>query len=629
VARPGFGGRAFVQPLAAVLLLAAVLAATALPVGAGAAPPQGVPELELDGVLPLEKERCVLEGNDPYEKRIYKIEGWKAPDFERYPGACERLRFAYGPIVIEPGKNNALLEPVTIQSPRRTGYITRFEPNLVLADGTVPPVERVHLHHGTWLSDNAIYQGAGSGAGNGYFGLAPFIAAGEEKTIGTVPKGYGMPHDALDQWFLLYMVHSAVPTAMVGYITYDIDFVPQAKAEQLGIKPIYSTWLDVRPTPYPVFNVQRRFGDEDGTCTWPAEQCAEYDPWGSQIVGQGEPGNGTGTDLTFPGLGEPAGPIRHFTGGTLIAIAGHLHPGGLTDSIDLIRNGRSKRIFTSEAIYWNRKNSRKPGGPPTSWDLSMTGTGLPYWSVRVKPGDTLRINGTADTRHASTYENMGIVIAGLAPDDENGKPTAPGVDPFKVRRDRSKECTNLRKRIRGPVSDLRDVGLKARGPKLCPWGLPTHGHQAANGNFGGPSGQWAAPPGPPTQNVNIANFQYYPGDLSRVKREGVPQVPLGSNLNFINLDGAAILHTITTCKFPCLGPTGAAFPLPDGQTSIGRNLDLDSSQVGLGVPVISGATNRLTWMTPITREAGYQPGETITYFCRIHPFMRGAFQVTD
>ena len=31
----------------------------------------------------------------------------------------------------------------------------------------------------------------------------------------------------------------------------------------------------------------------------------------------------------------------------------------------------------------------------------------------------------------------------------------------------------------------------------------------------------------------------------------------------------------------------------------------------------------------MTREAGYQPGEIVTYFCRIHPFMRGAFEVTE
>ena len=603
-----------------------LIASVAAPPAAGAAPPSGPPGPELDAVLPLTRDACKLEGDDYYEKRIYKLEGWQGPDYERYPGACERLRFAYGPIVVEPGKNNVLVEPITIQSPRRDGYITRFEPNLVLADGSVPPVERVHLHHGTWLSDNAIYQG---GAGGGFGDIGPFIAAGEEKTIGSVPKGYGMPVEPTDQWFLLYMVHSAIPTPMVAYITYDIDFVPRSEAEELGIKPIYTTWLDVRPTAYPVFNVQREYGGKDGTCTWPAEQCADFDPFGREMTGQGTAGNGVGTELELPARGEPAGPIENFTGGTLIGIAGHLHPGGLSDSVDLVREGRSRRIFTSEAIYWDRRNPMKPGGPPTSWDLSMTGSSLPYWGVRVRPGDVLRINSTSDTTHASTYETMGIVIAGLAPNDDAGRPTAPGLNPFKAPIDRSKECRSLGDRIRGPVSELADVGLKAERPALCTKGIPTHGHQEANGNFGGPRGEWTAKPGLSTRNIGIANFQYFPGDLSTVSGSGVPQVELGSTLRFINDESAAVLHTVTTCKFPCLGPTGAAFPLPDGESSTGRRVDLDSSQVGFGLPAISGAKNTFEWSTPITREEGYTPGETVTYFCRIHPFMRGAFQVTD
>ena len=45
-----------------------------------------------------------------------------------------------------------VVDPIKIEKPLRDGYITRFEPNLVLPDGTVPPIEQVHLHHGTWLS---------------------------------------------------------------------------------------------------------------------------------------------------------------------------------------------------------------------------------------------------------------------------------------------------------------------------------------------------------------------------------------------------------------------------------------------------------------------------------------------
>jgi hypothetical protein len=413
---------------------------------------------------------------------------------------------------------------------------------------------------------------------------------------------------------------------MLAYITYEIDFIPEAKAEQAGIKPVYPFWLDVRPSAYPVFNVQRKFGGPDGKCTWPKEQCASFDPWGEKFVGQGRRGNGTGTEVTFPKRGESWGRTRNFTGGTLIGLGGHVHPGGLTDTVDLIRNGKSVRIFTSEAVYWNRKNHMRPGGPPTSWDMSMTVTGLPYWGVRVKPGDKLLINATYDTTRQATYENMGIVVAGLAPNAPDGTPTAPGLNPFKAPRDNSRLCRSLRARL-NPARTQGPIGLRAPRPALCDRGIVTHGHQAANGNYGGPSGKWSFSAAGSTDQVNIANFQYLPGDLSRASMSGVPRVPIGTDLRFTNLEGPLIYHSITTCKFPCLGPTGAAFPIADGKTSVGRSLDLDSGQLGIGAPYIGPAKQTLSWDVPVTRRQGFKPGETVTYFCRIHPFMRGAFQV--
>jgi plastocyanin len=109
---------------------------------------------------------------------------------------------------------------------------------------------------------------------------------------------------------------------------------------------------------------------------------------------------------------------------------------------------------------------------------------------------------------------------------------------------------------------------------------------------------------------------------------GIPTVKLGTDLRFTNTEGAGIYHTITSCRFPCLGQTGAAFPLADGRTSAGRELDIDSSELGFGVPSISAPKQRLDWSMPVTKEAGFEPGETVTYFCRVHPFMRGAFEVS-
>jgi hypothetical protein len=587
---------------AGVLALALLLL---VPTSASAQRVDRVPTPELNPLaIDAAARPCAFEGEDPFEKQFYKAEGWKGPDYVRYPGACQRMRFSFGPIAVKPGQNDVLINPVTIEKPLVDGYITRFRPNLVRADGTVPPVEQVHLHHGTWLS----YPEYGSG---------PFFASGEEKTVAPFPRGFGMPVQGTDTWLMLYMVHSAVAQPMEAYIIYDIDFIPKAKGDDLGIKPAYPLWLDVRPSGYPVFNTQRSFGGKDGRCTWPMEQCAAFNSWGEKEVGQGEPGNGKGEDWEFPAKGEPFGKAGPFTGGTILGMGGHMHPGGIQNEIDLVRKKKKSRIYTGKAVYW--KNQKKGGGPKDSWNFSMPVVGNPFWGIKVKPGDKLRSNVTYDTKLQSTYENMGIAVSLFVPNDENGKPQAPGLNPFRVRHDRSKKCYR-----RG---GLKSAGIQAKPKVLCERGVVTHGQLVENTNRGHAEGKWEATSSGNSNQVSIANFLYVPGDLSTRTSTGIPTVNLGESLQFTNFEGGAIWHTITSCKFPCLGPTGAAYPIANGRTNQKRKLDFDSSEVGFGTPEIGPATNQLDWSLDVTKEEGYKPGEVVTYFCRIHPFMRGAFEV--
>jgi hypothetical protein len=592
--------------LRSVLVVAALVAAGPLAAArassSGAGARAATPTPEPSFATPLLPSPCGAESGDPYEKAIFAGEGWKGPDYVRYPGACQRLHFAFGPISVKPGQNDVLIQPITIEKPAYDGYITRMRANLVLSDGTVPPIEQIHLHHGTWLSLTTAY------------GEGPFFAAGEEKTYGDIPRGYGMPVKGTDQWQLLYMVHSAVPQPTAVYITYDIDYVAKDKAESypVNLRPVYPIWLDVRNgNDYPVFNVQRAYGT-NGVCTWPAQRCADFDPWGRRSPGQGEAPGNTGQDYRLPARGHPLGAVRSFQGGTLVAIGGHLHPGGLYDAIDLVRHGQARRIFTSEAKYWSRTDHAKLGGPPNSWDFSMTLTGLPRWGVHVQPGDTLRIDAAYDTRLQATYEDMGIAVAYLAPDVAAGRPTAPGVDPFTAPLDPSPTCAS---------------GGVAKGA-LCDKGVLTHGHLPEAGDYGGPSPDRLTPKrGSTVSQVQIAGFTYVQGDLSTVSMTGIPVVKLGQRLTFVNEDaGADVYHTVTTCRYPCLGATGVAFPTADGRTSLGRLLDLDSAELGFGPP-IGPARNQADWTIDVLSSLGYRPGEVVTYFCRVHPFMRGAFEV--
>ena len=91
----------------------------------------------------------------------------------------------------------------------------------------------------------------------------------------------------------------------------------------------------------------------------------------------------------------------------------------------------------------------------------------------------------------------------------------------------------------------------------------------------------------------------------------------GGSLTFVNRDAArTIFHTITACRAPCNRTTGVAYPLADGP------VDFDSGELGFGPQGFTAAANRDTWSTPATLDPG-----TYTYFCRIHPFMRGSFRV--
>ncbi|TML63634.1 MAG: hypothetical protein E6G17_04975 [Actinobacteria bacterium] len=588
-------------------LLAAGLLAAGMAARASGPP---VPEPNFAGTL---APSACLPTNSYESDPVY---GYHADSW--YGAACQRLHFTYGPLTIKPGQNDVIVSPITIEKPAYDGYVTRFRPDLVRADGSVPPIEQIHLHHAVWLSVTGEgYSGSGTlgPVDPRDYGEGPFFASGEEKTIFRGPQGYGMPVKGTDSWQLLYMVHNLRNTPDTVWITYDVDYVAKAAGDAAGIKPMYPIWLDVRNgTAYPVFNVQRGYPAPGSTsCTWPNQECAAFDSMGRSgaLVGQGTAGNNVGRGWTFPGLGQPLGRITAFHGGTLIGIGGHLHPGGLTDNIDLQRGSGRTRIFTSEAKYWDWDPSKNTiaDGPPTSWDLSMTTTWMPRWGVRIQPNDTLWISATYDTTIQSTYEDMGIAVAWLAPDDTSGVDVfAPGATTVDT-----DGCTS-------------DFATQV----LCTKGTPSHGHMTEADNKGGTNVKPVTGTlGPAVSRVEIAGFNY----LSQSSGSGIPTVKNGSTLTFDNEDAASdIYHSITSCKYPCTGDTGIAYPLADGAGSDLKPLDFDSSELGYG-PNFGGqlalgpAKNQISWSLPIDAAHGFAPGTIYTFFCRVHPVMRGNFEV--
>jgi plastocyanin len=260
---------------------------------------------------------------------------------------------------------------------------------------------------------------------------------------------------------------------------------------------------------------------------------------------------------------------------TLVGAVGHLHPGGLYTDLTLTRAGRTVRLFRSRAHYF------EPAGA-VSWDVAMTATPS-NWRVRVKRGDVLAVHGTYDTARASWYEAMAIM-----PVAATRRPLG-GADPFAT--------------------------------KVDVPGVLTHGHLPENDHHGGGFAPYfnaaALPDGPRTTEVDVSGFLYGQGDLSLPDvRRLPPVVAPGQPLSFVNRDASRdIFHTITGCRLPCTGQTGIAFPLANGSV-------FDSGELGFGPAGFTAAANRNAWSTP----ANLTPG-TYAYFCRVHPFMRGAFRV--
>ena len=286
---------------------------------------------------------------------------------------AQRLHYEFGPIDVLPGQNNIAYSAGSVPKPTVPGWITRIKPDLRRADGSVPRVDVIHLHHGVWLNASARDSTA----------RLPerFFAAGEEKTIMQLPEGYGYQYSPTDNWTINYMIHNLTTEPDKVWITYDLDFIPADSPAAADIQAARPIWMDVQNgSVYPVFDVLKGSG-QDGRYEYP-------------------------DDATDPYGGRPA--KNRWTvdrDGVLVATAGHLHPGGLYDDLYVERAGATAipghdkpgrpdtaHLFRSKAHYY------EPAGA-VSWDVAMTAT-KPDWRVAVKAGDVLETSATYDSKRA-------------------------------------------------------------------------------------------------------------------------------------------------------------------------------------------------------------------------------------
>ena len=179
------------------------------------------------------------------------------------------------------------------------GFVTNMEVDVVDADGTPVPIQRLMLHHIVFANLNRQDATCDSIMGfderpNGLFSSERFYAAGEERAKMALPPGYGYELNSGDFWGLLYMFMNHRAETDRAYIQYEYRVVSGPDAA--GYKSVDPYWLDVENCRAdPIYNVP-------GTKKNGSTHTQSYDftmPKPGYIVGGGGHVHGGARELTL------------------------------------------------------------------------------------------------------------------------------------------------------------------------------------------------------------------------------------------------------------------------------------------------------------------------------------------
>jgi plastocyanin len=527
-------------------------------------------------------------------------------------GTREKLHFWFGPYVVPAGHD---LNRVDVDLPLANGMITQIAPGVRMADTLQEPSHQLmHIHHAHWFA-----VAPGNKEDNYFGGNTEWIFGnGDEETEANFeersaadPNGpiYGQFIGASGPQAMIYMLHNKTSVTKVVYIDLSVTFVHGTVEElnALGGRPYHDLHGVLFGRTY---DVPRQFVGGDGIWETPKDDPHGVIQWTSTLDG------------------------------TIIGTGGHVHPGGLRV---MVENYGTKEhpcpddhqgyggtlLLRSESIQRHA---------PFSEDFQMSVT-HPRWRAPIHKGDRIRIAGVYENRDHAWYDVMtheGFYI------DTAQKPAAdctpwiigqPKTRPVavKVKKKAKKKATH---KSRKNSKSKKKAKAKSKARKKVTaqsisWIEPTQG--VLNRSWGAELDQWCgadfgrgpcetpmAPPGKgvATTRVDIVNFIYTPGDRSLAGAQGQPvQVKKGTSLTFVNEDSVLdIRHSVTTCAWPCNGRYVANYPLADGYW--------DSGVLSPGIDVVDGEHAKMQASTPTNLPVG-----TYAYFCRIHPWMRGAFQI--
>ncbi len=318
-----------------------------------------------------------------------------------------------------------------VPSPAVDGYVTGMSADIVDADGNSVPVTNVMLHHTVFAKANA--RDGTCGQVTDYDGnpwplqVQRFYGLGEERSVLTLPPGYGYPNRGSDRWGLAYMLMNHKPATRTVYIQYTVHY-----ATGQTLTPVRPYWFDEHNCAAdPIFDV---------------------------------PGNGRmfstfskSVDYTIPESGR------------IVAAGGHLHGGGVR--LDLTDRTCGMKLFTSEPTWGLpvvRPIVHEPG--PKAHDDADRRNRDPR--VGRRPAPDVRGLRQQPSAHPRDGDHDGVSRAGTVSKCE-AVPTLPA-DPL--------SRPSAPPRMRLPLARI-PAGPPAQRPRHIGRGLPVRG--AASGGQAG------------------------------------------------------------------------------------------------------------------------------------------------
>lgn len=481
------------------------------------------------------------------------------------PGTVERLSFVYGPYVVPPGQD---MNRVDLDLPPHAGFMQSVEPAMRrVTDSTEPGHQEAHIHHAHWFALDP-----GNEEDEYFRGNQEWIFGnGDEETRGDFRQRSAADPNGPEYGSYIARGH---PQTMI-YMLHNKTAQPLNVYIELDV-------VFKHGTPE---QLQQQSGREHRDVAGKLFGVTYDVPRNA---------NGDGTHQ----YARDSGKVVEWTAttdGTIIGMGGHLHPGGKQVIVENYgpkdnpcpddgRGYGGTLMLKSDVIDRN---------VPLSEDYQTEVT-HPAWRAPVRKGDRIRISGTYENRDHAWYDAMthlGMYIDKQEPPRGRCKPRIIG---------------KAKKKWKDPTEGVPN---RAWGKHMDAWCGEQYGKEPCDKPE--PKEQ---PAEVRTNLVKIANFAYLPGDRGAGGvLSTMPVIKRGERLTFVNEDQAAnIRHTVTTCRWPCNGTYVGNYPLADGVW--------DSST--LGYDLIDGGNPNPVAQTPPTLPAG-----RYSYFCRIHPFMRGAFKV--